>query len=51
MDAFIKKVGRVLTILGMENLIWLAYSWVRERPIAAYLILGLLVLIFWVGFT
>lgn len=46
MDAFLKKVGRVLTILGMANLIWLAYSWMRELPIAAYKILGLLVLIF-----
>jgi len=46
MDAFLKKVGRVLTILGMANIIWLAYSWVRELPIAAYQILGLLVLIF-----
>ena len=46
MDAFLKKVGRVLTILGFVNLIWLAWSWVRQLPIASYQILGLLVLIF-----
>ena len=46
MDAFLKKVGRVLTILGLANLIWLAWSWVRQLPIESYQILGLLVLIF-----
>jgi len=44
MDAFLKKVGRVLTILGFVNLIWLAWSWVRQLPIASYQILGLALL-------
>jgi hypothetical protein len=46
MDAFLKKVGRVLTILGLANLIWLAWSWVSELPIASFQILGLFVLVF-----
>jgi hypothetical protein len=45
MDAFLKKIGRVLTILGLANLIWLVWCWVRSLPIASYQILGLLVLV------
>jgi len=45
MEGLLKKVGKILTFLGIANLIWLVWCWVRDLPIASYQILGLLVLV------
>lgn len=41
----LRKIGWLLTLVGLACLAWIGYSWWTNRPINPYFFLGVLVLI------
>ncbi|MFZ3069847.1 MAG: hypothetical protein WA110_01820 [Anaerolineaceae bacterium] len=45
MGKILKKIGWFFTLVGGVCLAWVLISWLNQRPISSYLMLGVLILV------